>query len=254
MSEHELLDDSDAPQAAEGVTSAQGERSVTSLLRDIQQGGLDAKSLSLDDRRACVEHLTGEGFSVAEICEILRTPRRTIARDREAIRRANSLKVGPNFALEVAGELIREAETCITRARRAVRNREATAADKLAAERDAWTIRRGLVQILQRLGLLPEAAQSLRADLTHHVGGAGVGGESPDSGTVVDMMGRELERLNEAAKVSGADSGTLVQIEQLRHGLKEVRIARQLECLAVTVEAHELGADPEERSNAELHK
>lgn len=143
--------------------------SVIRLLQNIQSGQVLTTNLAVEDRRACVEHLTCEGYSINEIVEILKSSRRTVSRDREQIRVANQLKADPDFAAQRVGHLLRAADNSIERIRRAARHRDATVAERVEAERSCWLIERDVVQLLQRIGLVPMVAQKIQGDLTHRV-------------------------------------------------------------------------------------
>lgn len=145
------------------------DRSVLSVIRDIQQGKLDARSLAIEDRRRCVEHLTGEGFSLAEIAEILKVKERTIARDRSAIRKSNSIKSDENFTEEMVGLLITQADTSINRIRRITRDSATPPATRVEGEKACWVITRDLVHILQTLGYLPNTPQQIHGHITHQI-------------------------------------------------------------------------------------
>ena len=142
---------------------------VLSIIRGLQNGTVSPKSLSIHDRRACVEHLTGEGYSIVEIAEILKASERTVARDRRAIHEANAIQRDPRLVEEIVGRLAREAELSISRMRRVAREKTTPASVKVDAEHRCFQIFSDLVQSLQRLGYLPTAAHEIRADLTHHV-------------------------------------------------------------------------------------
>ena len=175
--------------------------SVLSLIRGIQSGQIPPKSLSIEDRRRCVEHLTGEGYSTAEIAEILRTIERTISRDRRAIREANAVEADPAFIKEMIGRLVMEAELAIARIRRVTRHKDTSPIAKIEGERACWTIIRELVQALQRLGCLPTAPQEIRGDLTHHLA------EPPAMAAIRD----ELQRVMEIQRREAADDDAVLE-------------------------------------------
>ena len=143
--------------------------SVISLIRAIQQGTCSPSNLEPQDRQRCVEHLTAEGYSVAEIAEILQVSERTIARDRTATRSRNALERDPRLTPEMVGTLVSQAELAQGRIRRAARDKEATPAVRIDAERACWTIWNELVARLQSLGYLPTSATQIRGELTHHL-------------------------------------------------------------------------------------
>lgn len=149
--------------------SREGDRPVLSVIRDIQRGEVNPKSLPIDDRRRCVEHLTGEGYSVAEIAEILKVTERTIARDRATIQEANAIERDPKLTGEMVGQLITQAETGIHRIRRVTRERNTPPAVRIDGEKACWVIARDLVQRLQSLGYLPTTPMEIRGELRHQV-------------------------------------------------------------------------------------
>jgi hypothetical protein len=144
------------------------EHSAFDILRLIKLQELDPKTLKPEDRRTCVLHLLGEGLSTSEIAHVLRCNDRTIERDRRDIRESNSLRVDPGFADRVAGELMTEGDMTISRIRRAARDAAAAPGDRIAAEKSCFDIRCQLIDRLQSLGYLPNAARrtefSFRAD------------------------------------------------------------------------------------------
>ncbi len=150
-------------------TEREDRPTVLSVIRGLQSGAIEPKGLSIDARRACVEHLTGEGYSIVEIAEILKASERTVARDRRAIHEANAIQRDPRLVEEIVGRLAREAELSISRMRRVTREKRTPASVKVDAEHRCYQVFSDLVQSLQRLGYLPTAAHEIRTDLTHHV-------------------------------------------------------------------------------------
>ncbi len=153
----------------ESSTDTGSDRSVLSVIRDIQQSALDPRSLGVEDRRRCVEHLTGEGYSLAEIAEILKVTERTIARDRSAVRQSNAIERDENITGEMVGQLVFQADTTINRIRRITRDSETPPATRVEGEKACWVIARDLIQKLQSLGYLPNAPQEIRGQMTHQV-------------------------------------------------------------------------------------
>ena len=145
------------------------DRSVLSVIGDIQRGAIDAKSLCIEDRRRCVAHLTSEGYSAAETAQILKVTERTIARDRAAIRRDSSIERDPEMISEMVGQLVTQADTCLQRIRRVTRERDTPSNVRVEGEKACWIIARDLVKCLQSLGYLPTAPQEIRGELTHQI-------------------------------------------------------------------------------------
>jgi transposase len=142
--------------------------SPITVLRGIQQGSLSPKSLPRETRLTCVEHLTGEGYTASEIAEILEISTRTAFRDLGRIREANALERDPQVVKEMVGQAVLHARLAVARLRRIGRDRSTHASAQVEAELGAWRVTKELTELLQRLGILPLAAQEIRADLTHH--------------------------------------------------------------------------------------
>ncbi len=157
-------------QAPTEVSSIREEHSSPiTLIRELQSGTLSPTALTHETRRACVEHLTAEGYSVAEVAEFLKVSTRTVSRDLALIREVNAIEQDPALGGQFVGELMAQARQSIARLRRITRERDCPHATRVEAERSAWTIIRELGEILQRLGYLPTAAQEIHADLTHRL-------------------------------------------------------------------------------------
>jgi predicted DNA-binding ribbon-helix-helix protein len=60
--------------------------SPISLIKQLRDGKISGANLTQESRIACVEYLTSEGYSAAQIAEILNVSLRTIYRDRESVR------------------------------------------------------------------------------------------------------------------------------------------------------------------------
>ena len=143
------------------------QRSVLSVMRDIKQGTIHPRNLAIAVRHRCVEHLTSEGYSTAEIAEILDVAERTIARDRAAIKQGNSIQRDPNMTGQMVGQLLLQAETAVSHIRRVTRERATSASVRIEGEKACWVITRDLVERLQSLGYLPTAATEIRGELLH---------------------------------------------------------------------------------------
>ncbi|MCH8824633.1 MAG: hypothetical protein IH984_14125 [Planctomycetes bacterium] len=181
------------------------DRSVISVIRDIQQGGIEAKSLAIEDRKRCVEHLAGDGYTVAEIAEILQVTDRTIARDKAAIRQANSVESDPQMAAQMVGQLHNQADTCIQRIRRVTREKETPSNVRVDGEKACWVIYNNLVQRLQSLGYLPTAPQQFQGEMKHQFESLPGYGEMND----------ELARLEIIVSTHGSNEENLPLIQEL---------------------------------------
>lgn len=204
---------------------------VLSVIRGLQNGAVSPKSLSMTSRRACVEHLTGEGYSIVQIAEILKVTERTIARDRQAIHLANAVQRDPALVEQVVGRLTQAAELSISRMRRVAGDKNTPASVKVEAEHRCYQVFSDYVQNLQRLGYLPTATHEIRADLTHHV-------DHPPS---FEETLEELEQLERAlgAAESTPDESTQLQITELKTELTKYSVSAQLNSVKQSIQEKE---------------
>ncbi len=197
------------------------DRSVLSVIRDIQQGAIEAKSLAVEDRRRCVEHLTGDGYSIAETADIFKVDERTIARDRAAIRQANSVECDSQMTPQMVGQLISEADRCLQRIRRVTRERDTPPNVRIDGEKACWMILDSLIQRLQSLGYLPTAPQQLQAELRHQI-------ESlPGFGELTDEVVR-LELIVSAHEVSEEKQPLLQELTDLKDKVARGSLSEQI--------------------------
>jgi hypothetical protein len=137
------------------------------LLCRIKEGLLTPKSIRTGDRRLCVEHLLGEGYSTAEMAEILGVATRTILRDLSEVRASHAVKQDNKTVAEFFGNLVLQARQSTTRLKKIARNSGETGQTRIEAENASWRIERDLILVLQKAGFLPVAAQEIQADVNH---------------------------------------------------------------------------------------
>ena len=200
--------------------SPDSERSVRDLIRAISCREIVLRTLDANLRQACVEELTLEGLTTGQIADQLNTSDRTVRRYLQDIRRANALDRNPETVKQAVGGLVREAEIAITRIRVASNRPQAKVADRIDAEHRCWSIRRGLTEMLQRLGYLPIAAVKFSGGLRHSVS------IRPPSN---DEMLAELNRLESIETKFGSDERRLARIAQIRNIVLEQGSAGQIE-------------------------
>jgi hypothetical protein len=207
------------------------------LLRKIEKGAVDPSGIAPSDRRQLVGFLTGDGYSAAEIAQILQVGDRTIERDKRAIRESNAIARDPKLVEQMVGRLVGEAELSVQRIRKAVRDKKVSPSVKVDAEHRCFQVVNDLVQSLQRLGYLPTAAQKVEADLTHHVG------DVPDFGTTR----AEVVRLKEICQQHPKRDPEVVQrVLQLERQVAEADLATQVENFKDQITDTEGGSDDHE--------
>lgn len=139
------------------------------ILRRIQSGEIAANVLSPDQRRDCVNHLAIRGHTTAEIARLFGYTDRTIRRDMQGIRAAYALDRDDKTIRQLVGGLVREAEISISRICSAAASEDTRIAERIDASFKCWSIRRGLVEMLQRLGYLPAASLKVSGDIDHKI-------------------------------------------------------------------------------------
>jgi transposase len=137
------------------------------LLQKIKNGQFEANSIEKTERMLLVPFLMAEGKSTAEIAHLLKVSDRTIERDKKALREEIAITKNPKLVEQMVGMLVYESELSVQRLRKVQRDKEASAADKIEAERTNNQNRYQLFKMMQSLGYLPTAAQKIEADLTH---------------------------------------------------------------------------------------
>ncbi|MCP4594581.1 MAG: hypothetical protein GY842_27945 [bacterium] len=200
--------------------------STVTLLRQIQSDAVDPRSISVADRRQLVAFLLGDGYSTAEMSQILKVGDRTIERDKKAIRESNALARDPRLVEQMMGRLVGEAELAVQRIRKAVRDKDTSKALRVDAEHRCYLIISDLVGAMQRLGYLPTAAQKVEADLTHHLG------EVPD----LAMLQGEVRRLRQICPVDGENApDTIRQLSLLEQQITQADLASRVEVISSTL-------------------
>ena len=186
-------------------------RGPITLLREIQQKSLSPRHLSAADRRLCVEHLTGEGYSMPEVAEILQVSARTAQRDLARIREDHAITGSPEVTQQAIGQLILQAHQGSTRLKRLARDKASPPATQVEAELGAWRIIKELTELLQRLGILPTAAQELRADIHHVVAEVPSLQEMQKVVTIIEQTCGSADGAGDVIKKLGAVKGLLAQ-------------------------------------------
>ena len=184
---------------------------VLTLIHQIKENRIDPAVLSTEDRRRCVDVLWGEGYTVAETAQILKRGERTIYRDRLDLRAACALHVHPQFAPQMAGELMRQAEGSAARLRRIAREPNASAMERCMVENFAFKVGIDMISKLQSMGYLPRGPTNV---VTQVVGGSG--------GEVIPTLEQLAHRINELDLVDQELGVSDPENQQQRRIIKEL--------------------------------
>ncbi len=195
------------------------ETGTLELLRKIQQGKLDAKGIAVGERRQLVAYLQGDGFSTADIAQVLKASDRTIERDKKAIREHNAIERDPKLLEQMVGRLVGEAELSIQQLRKTARDKSTASGAKIDAYHRCYQIVSDLTEKLQRLGYLPTASHKVEASLTHHVA------ELPQFNELHDEVKR-LKLVSE--RTIGGDPESTKQLALLESQITQADLASQV--------------------------
>jgi len=230
MNPDNLSQTQENPQPSDSKHRETGERTL-SLLQKIQAGTVDSKCIRPAERHLIVSYLMADGYSTADMAQILKVSDRSIERDKQAIRKKNALAADPELVEQMVGRLVCEAELSVQRIRKAARDKDTPQAVKVDAEHRCYQIVSDMVTSLQRLGYLPTATSKLQADFTHNIG------QIPD----FSQMQAEVQRLRQiTGETQGTDPQLTEQLNQIETELGKVRLVNQIEKISNIVESREI--------------
>jgi hypothetical protein len=207
------------------------EERTLSLLQKIQAGVTDPKGIRPAERRLVISYLMADGYSTADMAQILKVSDRSVERDKKTIREANALAASPELVEQMVGRLVCEAELSVQRIRKTARDKGTPQAVKVDAEHRCYQIVSDMVASLQRLGYLPTATPRLQADFTHTFG------QFPDFA----QMQAEVQRLRQiTGETQGTDPQLTEQLNQIETQLVKANLAGQIENISNIVESRDI--------------
>ncbi len=218
-------------------TACDTEERTLSLLQKIQAGLMDPKCIRPAERRQIVSYLMADGYSTADMAQILKVSDRSIERDKKAIREANAIVADPKLVEQMVGRLVLEAELSIQRIRKAVRDKDTPHSVKVDAEYRCFQIINEMTISLQRLGYLPTATARLQADITHSIG------QIPEL-PQLDMEAQRLMQLT--GEIQGTDPRLTEQLTEIRTQIVKVQLADKIQTISKVFEEKE-GHDHESK-------
>jgi hypothetical protein len=194
------------------------EQPILSLIQQIKDGTLNPKTLSKEIRQRCVELLTSEGYTEAQIAQIIMRSEKTVSRDLADIRARNAIAPDINQAKQIIGDMFQKAMVHHKHLMRLARNPEATNGEKTQSEFLAWRVLKEVVEKMQTLGYLPLKPQEIVEDIFHHV----ADGDEERGIVEAKSMLNEIER---ATKEAGTfDPETEEKIKVLKMKIERAEI------------------------------
>ncbi len=198
------------------------EEPILSLIQQIKDGTLNPKTLTNEIRQRCVEFLSSEGYTQAQIGQILMITERTVRRDLQEIEKRNALSPDINQAKCIIGNMFQKAMVHHKHLMRLARSPDATNGEKSQSEFLAWRVLKEVVEKMQTLGYLPLKPQEIVEDIFHHV----ADGDGERDIAEAKSMLSEIER---AAKEAGTlDPETEKKIRALKVRIEQVEINQEV--------------------------
>jgi len=199
------------------------------ILQGIKTGSLDAKSLSKEERQACVEVLMLEGYEVASIAQLLDRSEKTIKRDKQEIWQKNSQKPTSDFIMREVAEMIGKGKVSQAHLMRLARSKDTPAKERIDAERNAWQVGKEISERLQSLGFLPNVPQKVVGEMYHH--------NAADDEVNLSELKKQLNQMIEIAKETGIyTSGVSEKIKSIEEKIKKLEIKKDMEDLSKDME------------------
>ena len=197
------------------------EKSVLSLIQEINDGRINPRTLTQELRQDCAEALLLEGFSEIQIAQILQRSEKTIYRDVQAIRERNSLIPNIEFVKQFVGSLVKKGlahHDCLVRLSN---GNSVSDADKIHARTAAWNILNELSERLQTIAYLPLKPKEITGDIYYH--------QEDDEAKTYIQLKDELENIKRIAKEGGAlDEETERKLQQLENRIEKAEILDEI--------------------------
>lgn len=148
--------------------TSDGEEPVLVTIQKIKDKLLDPRNLTKEERQLCVETLLFEGYTEAQIAQVLSRCQKTVKRDLQEIRARNALTPSVDLAKKLIGELLLKTEVHHNFLMRLARKSDGSINERSQAEYMAWRVLRESNELLQSLGYLPVRPKEITGDLFHH--------------------------------------------------------------------------------------
>lgn len=198
------------------------EEPIISLVQQIKDGTLNPRTLTKELRQCCVEFLSSEGYTAAQIGQILMRSEKTVSRDLVDIRAQNAITPNINLAKQIVGDMFQKAMVHHKYLMRIARSSDATNGEKSQSEFLAWRVLKEVVEKMQTLGYLPLKPQEIVEDIFHHVSNGNNDGGIAEA---KNMIG-EIER---AAKEAGTlNPETEEEIRVLKLKIEQAEINQEI--------------------------
>ena len=204
---------------------------VLSLIKDIKDGRCNPKTLDKELRQQCVEVFLTEGYSKAQMAQILGRSEKTIKRDMNEIYLSNYLNSDHNLLKVVIGRLMMAINIHRNHLMKLARVKGSSVSEKTQAELFAFKVLTEGISKLQSLGYLPLQPQAVIGEVSLNVSNDSEKSYQDlqadiseleklheDTGDMPVEIKNEIEKLKQSIAKASIES----EIKQLEHKAKEV--------------------------------
>lgn len=201
------------------------EKPVLTLLQQLKDGSVHPGTLTREQRQQCVEVLFLEGYSIPQIAQVVEKSEKTVKRDIADVRLRNAASPSPELARQLIGHFFMKWEAHQASLVRLARSQEGSVAERVQAERHAWDVLKGGIELLQSLGYLPQRPQQVTGEFIHHL-------DADDKEQPIETAERKiLEVLASAEETSGLSPEVAKELPELQRRLEEAKILRKAQDL-----------------------
>lgn len=204
---------------ANGEPAATVERPILTLIQQLKDGVVAANALTKEQRQGCVAVLRLEGYTHAQMAQILTVSEKTIQRDLAEFRARNAASPpSPEQARQIIGEFLVKMEAHHAHLMRLARDKSASVAERAQAEFFAARVLNDLLLRLQSLGYLPERPQQVIGDFVHRF--TDEGGSEP----VLEATEKIIQEIELVGQETGVDPAMTAQLAALRQRLEQAKL------------------------------
>lgn len=173
------------------------------IIKQIQDGTIDAAKLPKEIRQVCVECLLAQFWPISKLAAFLKKDDRTIQRDKKEIEQRNSEKPSIEYSLELISELMRKANATQEQLMALAREDGASVQEKSQAAFYLWKAIQEQMKLLQSLGYLPEQPMKIQASITQE--------STRDVAKLKEELAEAEKIINESGRVSDPTIAKLIK-------------------------------------------
>jgi len=220
----------------------QADRPILTLIQHLKDGAVVPSALTREQRQGCVAVLRLEGYTHAQMAQVLTVSEKTIQRDLADIRARNAASPpSQEHARQIIGEFLVKMEAHHTHLMRLARDKNASVAERVQAEFFAARVLNDLLLRLQSLGYLPERPQHVIGDFVHRL--TEDGGAEP----TLEATEQIIQEIELVGQETGFDPTMTEELKALRQRVEQAKLQQDAQRLLSQQQC--ASADPKEDSD-----